>query len=139
MLINQLPTDPEKNNFLFLLCLCSFYSFAQNKITLNGKILKENLQSPIESATVYIINPKDSAVVEYTISDKEGLFQLQIKPSAQTLILKIAAEGYEEYSKNFEKLIANKNFGNLKLTELNSLNEVVVKTTAPPVRVKKDT
>ncbi|GIZ07722.1 hypothetical protein FUMI01_04490 [Flavobacterium sp. UMI-01] len=112
---------------------------AQNNITLNGKIVKGNLNSPIESATIYIINPKDSAVVEYTISDKNGLFKLQTKPSSQNHILKISAEGYQEYSKTCESLTKSIDFGNLELTELNSLNEVVIQTTAPPVRVKKDT
>jgi hypothetical protein len=129
----------KKTYFLFFLLICSFYSFAQNNVTLNGKIVKANLQSPIESATIYIIHPKDSSVVEYTLSDKNGLFKLQTKVNTQNLILKIAAEGYQEYSKNIEKLTENKDFGNLELTELNSLNEVVIKSTAPPIRVKKDT
>ena len=126
-------------SFLFLL-FCSFSSFAQNNITLTGKILKDKTQSPIESATIYLIRAKDSSVVDYTISDVKGSFKLETKKIPENLILKIAAEGYQEFSQKIEKINANKDFGSLYLTEkINELNEVVVKGMAPPVKVKKDT
>ncbi|MES2240087.1 MAG: outer membrane beta-barrel protein [Bacteroidota bacterium] len=129
----------NKTYVLFFFLLFSFISFAQNGITLSGKIIKEKTQLPIESATIYIIHPKDSSVVEYTISDKNGFFKLQIKATTEKLILKIAAEGYQDFSKNIEKLTENKDLGITQLIEFNSLNEVVVKSSTPPVRVKKDT
>lgn len=125
---------------LSFLLLCCFSSFAQNLVSLKGKILKYKTQSPIESATIYLIRPKDSSVVDYTISDKEGLFKLETKKIAENVILKIAGEGFEEFSQKIEKISANKDFGLLYLTEkINVLNEVVIKAMAPPVRVKKDT
>lgn len=130
-----------KITFCFLLLLlCSFTSFAQTGITLKGKILKDNTQSPIESATIYLIRVKDSSVVDYTISDKSGIFKLETKKIAENVILKISGEGYEEFSQKIEKISVSKDFGLLYLKEkINVLNEVVVKAMAPPVRVKKDT
>ena len=126
-------------SFLLLLLSC-FSSFAQNSITLNGKILKDNTQSPIESATIYLIRVKDSSVVDYTISDKSGIFKLETKKIAENVILKISSEGYQEFSQKIEKIVANKDFGSLYLSEkINQLNEVVIQAMAPPVKVKKDT
>ncbi|WP_281336278.1 TonB-dependent receptor [Flavobacterium eburneipallidum] len=126
-------------SFLVLL-ICCFSSFAQNTITLKGKILKDKTQSPIESATIYLIRSKDSSVVDYTISDKSGIFKLDTKKLAEKVILKVSGEGYEDFSQSLDKISADKDFGSLFLTEkVNALNEVVIKSVAPPVRVKKDT
>ena len=126
-------------NFLFLLFVC-FSSFAQSTITLKGKILKDNSQSPIESATIYLIRAKDSSMVNYTISDKNGIFKLETKKMDEKFVLKISGEGYQDFSQSIEKINTNKDFGLLYLTEkINELNEVVIKSAASPVRVKKDT
>ncbi|MBA0884800.1 TonB-dependent receptor [Flavobacterium undicola] len=126
--------------FIFLLLCCCFSSFAQKSIIINGKIVKDKTASPIESATAYLIHPKDSSVVAYTISDKDGLFKLETKASTENLIFKVSAEGYKEFSKAIDKLTTNIDLGVFKLLEYeNKLNEVVVKSTAPPIRVKKDT
>lgn len=126
-------------SFLVLL-ICCFSSFAQNTITLKGKILKDKTQSPIESATIYLIRSKDSSVVDYTISDKSGIFKLDTKKLAEKVILKVSGEGYEDFSQSLDKITTDKDFGSLFLTEkVNALNEVVIKSVAPPVRVKKDT
>lgn len=130
-----------KLTFSFLLLLfCCFSSFAQNTITLKGKILKDKSQSPIESATIYLVRSKDSSMVNYTISDKNGLFKLETKKMDEKFVLKISGEGYQDFSQNIEKINTSKDFGQLYLTEkINELNEVVIKSAAPPVRVKKDT
>lgn len=128
----------NKNYFLLFL-LCSLNSFAQN-ITLSGKVLKENSQSTVESATIYLIRPKDSSVVDYTISDVKGLFKMETKKIAEPLILRISGEGYEDFSQKIDKISASKDFGSLYLTKKNiQLDEVVIKTIAPPIKVKKDT
>src|SRR6218665_3770213 len=129
----------RKDLGFFAFFLCCFSSIAQKSIVVNGKIVTEKFV-PIESATVYLIHPKDSSVVEYTITDKNGLFKLQIKPIPQNVILKISGQGYQDFSKNLEKLTQNMDLGTLKLLEYeNKLLEVVIKNEASPVRVKKDT
>lgn len=60
--------------YLFLLLLFGFSSFAQNNITIKGKILDKKTQLPLESATVYLTSVKDSTVIDYTITDKNGFF-----------------------------------------------------------------
>ena len=105
-----------------------------------SKVLKENSQSTVESATIYLIRPKDSSVVDYTISDVKGLFKMETKKIAEPLILRISGEGYEDFSQKIDKISASKDFGSLYLTKKNiQLDEVVIKTIAPPIKVKKDT
>lgn len=130
----------KKKSILLVLLLCCFFSFAQNSIVLSGKIINDKTIAPIESATVYLMHSKDSAVVEYTISDKNGLFKLETKASAENLIFKISAEGYQEFSEIIEKKTKNIDLGTFKLLEYeNKLNEVIIKSATPPIRIKKDT
>lgn len=125
-------------SFLFLL-FCS-YSFAQTHIVVKGKILKNKTQTSIESATVYITSVKDSTVIDYTISDKNGFFKMDIKKITKPVFLKISYMGYQTFRQEVSAISGNKDFGVLTLLEdENLLNEVVIKSEAPPIRIKKDT
>ncbi len=119
--------------FSFLL----FYSltFAQS-ITLKGKVIDETTQIPIESATVYISTEKDSSVVDYTITDKLGNFNLKTKKLKQLLSLKVSYVSYEEIKIKLQSLEIDKDFGTLVLKEaVNNLQEVVVKAYIPHMQV----
>ncbi|UQD54997.1 outer membrane beta-barrel protein [Flavobacterium sp. K5-23] len=125
--------------FLFFFSLC-FSSFAQNNITIKGKILEENTQIPLESATVYLSSVKDSTVIDYTISDKNGFFKFDTKKITTPFFLKISYMGYQTFKKEVVSLLESKDFGILHLSENpNNLVEVVIKSEVPPIRIKKDT
>ncbi len=113
---------------------------AQNAIEVKGKLLDKKNQFPIEAATVYLSSAKDSTVIDYTITDKNGNFKLETKKITQPFVLKISYMGYQSLKKEMDALTESKDFGNLFLTENeNVLNEVVIKSEAPPIRIKKDT
>ncbi len=117
-----------------------FAAFAQNTITIQGKLLKNKTELPIESATVYLIRAKDSSIVDYTISDKNGLFKLATKKNSEESILKISADAFVDFSQKMEKVNATKDLGTLYLKErINMLKEVVINANVPPIRIKKDT
>ncbi|MFB9077258.1 outer membrane beta-barrel protein [Flavobacterium procerum] len=123
---------------LFVLFLCSLSSFAQKNVIITGKVATEK-DLPIEAATIYLLHPKDSSVVTYTISDKDGLFKLEAKSGLQNSILKIAAEGYQEFSTTIEKLTNNIDLRVIKLVKYDvELDEVIIKSEVP-IRIKKDT
>ena len=123
---------------LFLLCYTINYS--QNTIALNGKIIDEKTSLPLESATIYLKNVSDAAVLDYTISDKNGNFVLKIKKSENPVVFIVSYIGYTDYSEQLANLKQDKNFKFVKLSEnVSTLDEVVVKSEAPPIRIKKDT
>ncbi len=126
--------------FYFLLVFFTTCVFSQNTISIKGKILEKNTQVPLESATVYLTSVKDSTVIDYTITDKNGSFKMETRKVSKPVFLKVSYIGYQSYKQELESLMESKDFGTLRLEEnANNLNEVIVKSEAPPIRIKKDT
>jgi len=122
-----------------ILFVCSFVN-AQNTVSLKGKVIDDNSKLPIESATVYLSNAKDSTVIDYTITDKFGKFDFKIKKTDKPVFLKVSFVTYEDYKLELKNIESDKEFGTIILKEsVKTLNEVVVKSQAPPIRIKKDT
>lgn len=127
---------------LLLACLLLVTSTisAQQFITLKGKITDQNTQTPLESATVYLTTQKDSSVVDYTITEKNGSFVLTTRRNTAPLVLKVSYLGYNNYEQSFNGIQSSQELGTIGLEESsNQLDEVVVKSEAPPVRIKNDT
>lgn len=130
----------SKIKLLIVILFLSVAGFAQNSIIIKGKIIDKNSKSPLESATIYISSVKDSTIADYTISDKNGNFSLSTKKINKPIFLKISFVGYEDYKQIIENLAVNKDFGILNIIEkAKNLGEVVIKSEAPPIRIKKDT
>ncbi|MFN3968402.1 outer membrane beta-barrel protein [Flavobacterium sp.] len=129
-----------KSLCLFLALFITSITFAQSTITLKGKVIDETTKLPIESATVYLTAVKDSSVVDYTITNKTGNFNFKIKKSDKPVLLKISYISYQDFKEDKVDLNTDKDFGTIALKEaVNALNEVVVKSEIPPIRIKKDT
>jgi hypothetical protein len=125
--------------FLFFLIL-SYSCLAQSNLTIKGKILKSETQVPVEAATVYLTSVKDSTVIDYTISDKNGFFKLNVKKMSYPVFLKVSFLGYKTLKQEMKEVNGDKDFGILHLSENeNVLGEVVIKSDAPPIRIEKDT
>jgi|GEM_PF-6594450 len=60
--------------FTLTLFFCFTFAISQNFVSINGKIIDDNTKLPLESATVYLTSKKDSTVIDYTISGKNGNF-----------------------------------------------------------------
>lgn len=129
-------------NFIYLVALlfCTLSIFGQNSISLKGKIIDKNTSVPLESATIYLKSAKDSTLIDYTISDKNGNFAFKTKKMDNPIYFKISYIGYYDYSEKIENLKADKDFGSIRLEEnVSSLKEVVIQSEAPPVTIKNDT
>jgi hypothetical protein len=123
-----------------LFALFFFAVNAQNNIVVKGTVYDINTQKPLESAMVYFSNVKDSTVIEYTTTDKNGFFKINTKIYEKPVFLKINFMGYQAYTEEQSRLLENKDFGKLYLLQNETaLNEVVIKNDAPPIRIKKDT
>ncbi len=129
-----------KSLYLFLALFITSITFSQSTITLKGKVIDENTKLPIESATVYLTAVKDSSVVDYTITNKLGAFNFKIKKMDKPVYLKVSYVSYQDFKEDKVALDTDKDFGTIGLKEaVNALNEVVIKSEIPPVRIKKDT
>src|SRR5574343_369034 len=130
---------PRKSITLFLL-FCSSFLLAQKTIQIKGKVIDDESKLPIESATVYLSNPKDSTVIEYSITNKLGQFDFKVKKSNQPVIYKVSFVTYQDYKIEIKELTKEIDLGTIALkSAINTLDEVVVKNETPPIRIKKDT
>ncbi|WP_321539265.1 hypothetical protein [Flavobacterium piscinae] len=79
-------------------------------------------------------------MIDYTISEKNGNFEIRTRKSNEAVDLKASFLGYQNYKKEISKLAENLELGIISLVESGtSLDEVVLKGEAPPIRIKNDT
>ncbi len=121
--------------FLGMLSL-SFYA----QVQISGKVLSSSDNLPLESATVYLTTEKDSTLLSYASSEKNGSFLLKVKKNSPKSVLKISYLGHKTFKKVLENFSENILLGNLVLEEQDDqLKEVVITADVPPVKFKKDT
>ena len=84
-----------------LLVAFTISAFSQSKnFKISGAIVTESDGLPLESATIHLERVKDSSLVTYTISDKDGKFVLEEKTADQSLNLFISYVGYKTHIQN---------------------------------------
>lgn len=128
-----------KKLVLVFALLFAILSFSQEKsFEIVGTLMAENDNTPIESATVYVERIKDSTIVTYTISDKDGKFKLQNSTYDSSLNFFVSYVGYETYLKKLTIDKEKMDLGTISLKLSNQLDEVLIKSTAP-ITIKKDT
>src|SRR5690554_2849009 len=120
-----------------LIFLISAYSFSQN-FKVSGILIDKETQNPLEAATVFMETLRDSTLITYTISDRNGQFVLEGTSSVKNARVNISFVGYENFQREIE-LGPNTDLGNIPLSfSVSSLDEVLIKSRAP-VTIKKDT
>jgi len=74
---------------LLILCLLLAFitsaSHAQSKLTIRG-VVKDTTDIPLGYTSVLLLSPKDSALVTYTLTDKDGEYQIKNVERKQLLI-----------------------------------------------------
>ncbi|MCI0444926.1 carboxypeptidase-like regulatory domain-containing protein, partial [bacterium] len=101
----------------------------------------DNTKVSMPSATVMLLNPKDSSLVNFGVTNSTGLFEIKNVNKGEYQ-LKISFVGYASFIKNFSTPeTANVvELGDLVLQPKSEiLNDVVVKGERNPVTVKRDT
>lgn len=129
-----------KHYFFTFSIFCATVALAQTKaFKISGTLIAEVDKTPLEAATIYLERVKDSSLVTYTISDKNGNFSLEGKTTNPSLNLYISYVGYQTYYQpiHLNQEAIHLSTINLK-TDLNALEEVLI-TSRTPVRIKKDT
>lgn len=124
---------------LLLFTLTGFNLMAQNKTTVKGIVADSSSKVPVEFATVAIVNAKDTSLISYTLTDKNGVFKLSGIPVERPTKLIISYVGYTTFRRMLElKKDVIKDFGTVLLAG-HHLEEVVIKGERSPVVIKKDT
>ena len=125
--------------YLLIFGLFSTILFSQN-FQIKGKLVDETENTPLESATVFAEKPSDSSLITYTISGRNGEFELKGRTSATEVSVNISYTGYAPLRK---KVLLNGepiDLGNIKMVvQTESLGDVVVTATRAPITIKKDT
>ena len=130
----------QKSYFILLFLLFSLFATSQEKYTIKGKVIGANDKFPLESATVYFTTIKDSTMLEYTLTDKNGDFVFNVKKQDQPTFLKVTYMGFETHKEEVKEITANREFKTISLIEsANMLSGVTIITEEPPIRVKNDT
>jgi len=124
-----------------LLAITATASLAQNRANIQGKVVDSASNEILELATVAVVNPTDSSLISYTVTNKAGEFTLHNLPSDKPVKLVISYVTYNNYRKNLNlKKGETLQLGTLKLSaKTNNLNEVKINGEAVPIVVKKDT
>lgn len=117
--------------------LISVVTIAQ-QLSLQGKV-QDAAGKPLEGATVYLLNQKDSTVVTYTSTSAAGSFALKFSPLNEGALFKIEADRYFSFSKKYDKLDRTEDLGTIRLDRDSLFNIQEVKISAAPVKIKKDT
>lgn len=126
-----------KKIFALILLLSSSYTFAQS--TLKGIIVNEE-GNPLIYATAVLLDPSDSTMSYYGVSDANGEFIMK-NVKKGSYILQTGFMGYQSYFQTIDYPIApNNDLGVIAmLPKTQTLNEVQVKGLRIPILIKKDT
>lgn len=128
----------KKLTLVFALLFTCFIFSQEKTFEVTGTLIAEDSNLPIESATIYLERIKDSSIVTYTISDKNGFFKVEGRTFDDQLNFFASYVGYGTYIK---KIDIDKEKIDLKTISMqldNQLKEVLIKSTAP-ITIKKDT
>ena len=127
------------HKFLTLILLaCTTLGFSQS-VTLKGKVTdSDNL--PLEAATVYLTSAKDSAVIDYAITNKNGLWEMKTRAINKPVFLKISFVSFNDHKKQYDNITESTDFGSISLSDQSTtLDNVVIEGETPPIRIKADT
>jgi len=123
---------------LFFVLIAAITVQAQNHATVKAIILDSLTNQPVPLATVSVLQLKDTALVSYTVTDKNGAFILRNLRDEPSRLL-ISHVGYRSLHINLTYAKgAVTDLGKLLLST-KMLQEVTVKGERIPIIIKKDT
>ena len=122
-----------------LLVAITFASHAQSKLTIRG-VVKDTTNIPLDYTSVLLLTPKDSALVAYTLTNKNGEYEFK-NVDRQPLLIKATYMGYLPIQK--ELVLPETDVLEVEVIRLmpilQELYEVVVKAAKAPLMMRGDT
>jgi hypothetical protein len=114
-------------------------AFAQ-KYVIKGQLL-DSLSGPLPSATVLLLQQKDSTLIKFGVSDVQGNFEIKGVTKGE-YIFKVSYLGFATHAQKVSAAgeLLEISLGQVKLlSNASQLGEVVVQAEKAPVTVKRDT
>lgn len=125
-----------------LIVIISLFSskLSAQEFEIKGKITDKAAKTPLESATIYIESIKDSTLITYTISNKNGSFELSARTKLKEVNLFVTYNGFQTYQQKIalDKSVIRVPDINLELAS-DELDAVQIVAIRAPITVKKDT
>jgi hypothetical protein len=126
---------------VFALLGLVFCATAQKNGSIKGVAFDTLAKQPVGSATISVLDRKDSSLVSFTMTDNSGRFELKGIPNGEYRLM-ISHVNYHNSNIPFTISEDNKNpdLGNITVNDKSKvLAEVVVTNEAPPVTLEGDT
>ena len=127
-----------KNIFLVLTLLFSVYiNSQQNKLTVSGKIIDSDYNTPLEYATISIYDSEKKNLINGVISDNSGFFSIEVKKG----LYDIKIEYISFRTKSLEKIDVQNSIdlGNINISiDENLLDEIEVVGEKTEIEIKLD-
>lgn len=123
----------------FLLCIFLFSISSAQEFKVTGTVVDALSKQALEATTIYVESPRDSSLITYTISDKNGFFELEDRSNLEQLDLFFSFNGYKtlRMEVGLKPLIK---LGTVQLEEqAQELKGVNVVGERVPITIKKDT
>jgi hypothetical protein len=117
--------------------LLSIFTRAQGP-AVNGSVTDTLNKTTLHNAVVYLKDPKDSSLVNYTRADERGRFVMNKVPSG-TYIMVVTYPNFVDWIDSITVKTEPVTVPVYLTTKTHLLQEVIVKQTIPPIRVKGDT
>lgn len=127
--------------------LCLFFllvntALLAQKYNLTGTLLADDTSEPLVSATIMLLNPTDSSLINFGRSESNGTFVIRGLNTKDPYLLRITFLSYELYDQQIpagvDKNIYDVGTIRMKPASL-TLGEAVVTGEHIPVQIKKDT
>lgn len=124
---------------LFLCFSSPFFAQNPSKVTIQGTI-QDTLGAELPFATVMLLNPKDSALLNFSQTNDKGVFTFKNVKNVAYL-LKISYVGYLPYQQYLDPSVSEVH--DLKAVKIKPITkellEVVIKTAKAPLSIRGDT
>jgi len=127
---------------LSFFCLFALKTYAQApadivKYTITGKVIDDELEVPLEYATISVENVNDPSIVNGSVTDADGKFSIEVKEGTYNIVVEFISYQTKEF--NNRNITGDLNLGTIKLgLGSENLDEVVVRAETTQVDVRLD-
>lgn len=129
----------KKSFIVIAMMLLAASTFAQSKASLKGILIDSVTKFKLEFATVAVVNAKDTSLISYTVTLKDGSFKLTGLPANKETKLIVSYAGYKTIRMplTLKPGVLN-DLGEIKMPGT-TLKEINVRGERTPILIKKDT